>query len=143
MATLSLSPVSAAVYSVLSGAAAVTALVSTRIYDDVPQTVAESLFPFLWYEVREQNLGTLGTHNGPLEVELRVHAFSTYRGAKQAQEIIDAVIGALKHTALTVSGFNHCGRVFYDETVLLPDEDVNGIKCRELVALFRIYVEAA
>ncbi len=141
MATLSLSPVSAAVYTTLSNAAAVTALVGSRIYDDVPQVVAESLFPFLWYEVREDNIGPFGTANGPLEVEVRVHAFSITRGAKEAQTIQDAVIAALKHAALTVTGFRQGGRVVYDDTVLLPDEDVNGIKCRELVSQFRLWVE--
>ena len=142
MPTLSLSPVSAAVYTALSNTAALTALVSTRIYDDVPQVVAESLFPFVWYEVREANLGPFGSSaNGPLEVELRVHAFSTYAGAKQAQQIQDAVIGALKHTALTVTGWRQAGRIVYDDAALLPDEDINGLKCRDLVSRFRLWVE--
>lgn len=139
MSTLALSPVSAAVYGVLSGDATLSALVGGRVYDDVRQAAA---FPFLWYEVREREARGFGGGGLP-EVELRVHVFSSYRGPKEAQDILDRVLVLLKDQPLTVSGFDHCGRVvFYEESVLLPDEEVNGVKCRELVGLFRLWVEA-
>lgn len=138
MSTLALSPVSAAVYGVLSGDATLVALVGGRIYDDVRQAPA---YPYLWYEVRERDVRGFGDGALP-EVELRLHAFSVYRGAKEAQDILNRCLTLLKDQSLTVSGFTQAGRVVYDETVALPDEDVNGVKVRELVALYRVWVEA-
>lgn len=138
MATVALSPVSAAVYGVLQADATLGAMIA-GVGDDIRQATA---FPYVWFEVRERERRGFGTGTLP-EVELRVHCFSSYRGAKEAQDIIDRVVVLLKDQPLTISGFTHCGRVFYDESVLLPDEDVNGVKVRELVALFRVYAEAS
>lgn len=137
MVTLALSPVSAALYGVLSGDSTLSTAVGGRIYDDVRQGVA---FPYVWYEARERDVRGFGTGTLP-EVELRVHVFSDYRGAKQAHDILDRAIVLLKDQPLTISGFTQAGRVFYDEAVLLPDEDINGVKVREVVALFRVYAE--
>lgn len=136
MAYLALSPVSAAVYSTLN-VSGLTALAAGGIRDDVPQSTA---FPFVWYEVRETDRRGLGTGGLP-EVELRVHVFSTYAGMKQAQEIAAKVVELLRDASLTVTGYAQCGRVFYDDTVSLPDEILNGVHVRELVVLFRIYVQ--
>jgi hypothetical protein len=138
MAVLSLGPVSAAVYGVLSGDSTLSTAVGGRIYDDVRQG---AIFPYVWYEAREREARGFGTGTLP-EVEVRVHVFSTYRGSKEAQDILDRVIVLLKDSAVTVAGFAHCGRVLYEEAVLLPDEDVNGVKVREIVGLFRLWVEA-
>ena len=138
MSTLALSPVSAAVYGVLSGDATLSALVGGRIYDDVRQAAT---YPYLWYEVRERDVRGFGDGALP-EVEVRLHAFSSYRGAKETQDILNRCLTLLKDQPLTVSGFTQAGRVVYDETVTLPDEDINGVKVRELVALFRVWVEA-
>ena len=54
---------------------------------------------------------------------------------------VPQAIAALKDTALTVSGYTQAGLVFYDETVLLPQEEIHGIKVHEVVAMFRAYVE--
>lgn len=137
MAVLSLGPVSESVFAVLSGDATLSALVNSRMYDDVPQA---SAFPFIWYEVRERENRGFGGGALP-EIELRVHAFSTYQGQRESQLILDRVIVLLKDQPLTASGFTQAGRIFYDETVSLPDEEVNGVKSRETVSLFRIYME--
>src|SRR5690606_20890477 len=97
-------------------------------------------FPFIWFEVRERERRGFGGGGLP-EVELRVHVFSTYAGQKESQQILDRVITLLKDQALSISGYSHAGNVFYDETVSFPDEEVNGVKSRETVALFRIYAE--
>lgn len=142
MAYLSLDPVADAVL-VLLNVAGLTNLVSTRIYDDVPQAPT---FPFVFYEVQEsRDLRGFGTGGLP-EVQLRVHAFSSrddYNGMQQAHEIIQKVIELLRDQALTVTGYTHQGRIVYDETTLLPNEIIAGVKCRELVASFRIWVEEA
>lgn len=134
---LALGPVSEAIYAVLDGDAPLAALVSGRIYDDVTQA---SVFPFLWYEVRERETRGFGTGGLP-EVELRVHAFSTYAGQKESQAILDRVITLLKDQPLVMAGYEQAGRIFYDETVNFPDEEVNGVKARETVSLFRIYAD--
>ena len=137
MAYSALGPVSVGIYTLLN-VAGLTALVGTRIYDDVPQAPT---FPFVWYEARmvtdQRGMGT-----GALpEIELRVHSFSTYQGAKEAQEVNQKVIELLKDKAVTVTGYMQAGLVFHDEELLLPDEVINGVKCRELVSRFRIYVQ--
>jgi len=137
MAYLSLSPVSVGVRALLN-VAGLTALVSTRIYDDVPQAPT---FPFVWYEVREaRDVRGFGTGGLP-EVELRVHSFSTYEGAYEVQTIGAKVIQLLRDQAVTVTGYTQAGLIFYDTTTLLPDEVINGVKVRELVSNFRIYVQ--
>jgi hypothetical protein len=139
VASLALGPVSVGLLTLLN-VSGLTALVGTRIYDDVPQAPT---FPFVWYEVSEfQDVRGFGTGGLP-EVELRVHSFSVYKGAKDVQAITQQVIALLKDKAVTVSGYAQAGLIFYDRTVLLPDELIQGVKCREMVAFFRIYVEEA
>lgn len=134
MAYLSLSAVSVAVFGTLN-VAGLTALVSTRIYDDIPQAPT---YPFIWYEVRERDVRGFGTGGLP-EVLLRVHCFSQYQGAKESQDIIAKVIELLRDQALTITGYEQAGRVFYDDTVPVPTTEIAGKESRELVALFRIY----
>lgn len=134
MAYLALSPVSAAVYAKLN-VAGMTALVSTRIYDDVPRAPT---YPFVWFEVQERDVRGFGTGGLP-EVELRVHAFSTYQGMKEAQSICQKAVELLRDQPLTITGYEHAGLVFYDETVSLQDQAIEGVKVQELVAKFRIY----
>lgn len=142
MAYLSLDPVADAVLVLLNVTGLTTLLGSgTRIHDDVPQNPT---FPFVWYEVREsRDMRGFGTGGFP-EVELRVHAFSSsddYNGMQQVHEIIQKVIELLRDQALTITGYNHAGGIFYDDTILLPNEEIAGVKCRELVARFRIYAQ--
>ena len=136
MADLALDPVSAAVYSALN-VASLTALALGGITDDAAQG---STYPFVWYEVEERDLRGFGTGGLP-EVRLRVHTFSRYEGMKEAQAVNQQVIALLKDTVLQVLGYAMCGHVFYDETVTLSDEEINGVKVKELVSAFRIYVE--
>lgn len=132
-----LSPVSAAVYAALN-VSAMTSLV-TGIYDDVPQGVT---FPFVLIEVRGDDISGMGDSRDFEEIELRVHAFSAYEGMKQAQQVIAKAKELLRNRALTISGYAQAGKVFYDKTVPLTDEMVNGVKCKEIVAFFRIYAES-
>lgn len=135
--SLSLAPVSAAVYSALH-VAALTTLAPGGVHDDVPQSAS---FPWVLYEVQERDVRGFGGGALP-EVDLRVRVFSTYPGKNEAQRIIAKAIELLKDQTLTVTGFDHCGRVIYDSTVLVGDEEINGVVCHELAANFRIYVEA-
>lgn len=139
MAFLALLPVSVAVFTTLN-VSALQALVSTRIWDGVPQA---PVFPFVFYEVREREERGMGSGYGLPEVELMVHAVSSYEGLQQAQAIMQQCIELLRDQTLTVSAYAPCGRVFYDETLLLPEADLNGVPVRELVARFRLYLQEA
>lgn len=136
MAYLALSPVLVGIYGLLN-VAGLQALVSTRIYDDVPQAPT---FPFVWYEAQERDIRGLGTGGFP-EVDLRVHVFSHYAGTREAQSILQVVIQLLRDQVVTVTGYQSAGTIVYDETVDLPLVEINGVKCREMVGLFRLWVE--
>jgi hypothetical protein len=133
---LSLYPVSVGVYAALN-VAGLIALVGSRIYDDVPQ---KPKYPFVWYEVSERDVRGLGQGGMP-EVDLRVHVFSVYEGSKEAQTIAGKVIELLRDQLITVTGYRQAGQVFYDSTTSLADQAIQGVKVRELVSQFRIYVE--
>ena len=136
---LALSPVSEALYALLLADTALDTLISGRVYDDVPEDPG---YPFIWYELAaETDRRGLGTGSLP-EIDLRVHIFSLFGGKAQAQAILDRVIAVLKDAPLAVAGWTQCGLVFYDNTVALPNEELNGVKVHELAANCRIYVEA-
>lgn len=138
MPYLALSPVAAALYAKLN-VAALQALVGSRLYEDVPQAPT---YPFVWIESSERDLRMFGSAFP--EIEVRIHAFSAYEGMKEAQDIIAKVIELLRDQSLgAITGYTQAGKVFYDETVLLLDELVNGVKVRRLVAMFRVYVQEA
>ena len=141
MAYLSLSPVTVSVYALLN-VSVVTSLAPGGVRDDVPQAPT---FPFVWLELREQDIRGFGTGGLP-EVELRVHTFSRYEGMKDAQAINAKVIELLRDQALsavtlTASGYKQAGLITYRETVPLPDEELHGVKVRELVSIFTLWVE--
>lgn len=136
---LAASPVAEAVFSVLTLDATLDALVPGGIHDDVPE---DPTYPCLWYELlTETDRRGLGTGSLP-ELDLRVHAFSLYGGKARAQAIIDRVIALLKDVALTIAGWTQAGLVFYDRTIALPVDELNGVKVHEIVATFRIFAEA-
>lgn len=137
MAYLSMSAVATAIYSTLN-VAGLTALVGSRIYDDIPQA---PIYPFVWIETFGE-VDRRGFGGGGLpEVSIRVHVFSQHHGTKEAQDIARKVIELLRDQSLTVTGYTQCGTVFFDEAVLFPQEVIQGVKVREVVALFRVYVE--
>lgn len=139
MAYLSLSPLSVAIYGALN-VAGMTALVGSRIYDDIPRNPT---YPLVWFEVQEpQDVRGFGTGGMP-EVSLRVHALTQYQGEKQGQAIIAKAIELLRDQTLTVTGYAQAGQMFYDETVTLRDQEIEGVKVQEMVAVFRSYLEEA
>lgn len=139
MAYLSLDPASAAIYTLLN-VPGLTALVSSNgIADDIGQTVE---FPFVFYEVSERDQRGFGAGELP-EVQLRVRVYSDAEGQIEGQTIVQKVIQLLKDQPLTVTGYNHCGLIFYDETLYVGDELINGKKVKEWVAMFRFYLEKA
>jgi hypothetical protein len=109
-----------------------------------PVTSGTTTYPFLWYEV-DEDLGDtrhLGAGAGVLRVRLRLHAFSTYPGMRECQRIIAAATDLLMPPAalLTIAGFSH--RAIFDyNAVPLPFEELNGVKVRELVKEFELFLD--
>ncbi len=135
-----LSAVSVGVYAALN-VSAVTTLATGGVGDDIAQGTG---FPFVLFEVDETPKGGFGTRPGVgqlPQVDLTVHVFSKYEGMSEAQAVMNQVIGALA-TPPTVSGYSSWA-IFHDETLNLGDQLIAGIKVKELVARFRLYVELA
>lgn len=134
----SMSPIAAGVFNLLN-VAAMTALVGTRIYDDVPRV---PVYPFVWIEtLAPRDARGFGTGGMP-EVLIRVHAFSTYQGEKEAQRIIGKAVDLLRDQAITATGYEQAGLVFNDEPdIPLQDQAIEGVKVQERVALFRTYMK--
>jgi len=133
-----LSPVSAAVYTALN-VASLTALAPGGVGDDIAQGTG---YPFVLYEVHETRGGGLGTKPGQgqlPEIDLIVHVFSQFEGLSEAQSVMAQVIHLLADPP-TVTGYGSWA-IFHDETINLGDQIVAGLKVKELVARFRLYVE--
>lgn len=90
-----------AIYSALLADTGLSALVASRIYDDVPQDVT---FPYVTLgevTVREWNTASdAGAEHG-----LVLHAWSRAHGRKEVKEILSAINNALDQAALAVAGF--------------------------------------
>lgn len=138
-----LDAVSVGVYSALN-VSPVTSLATGGLGDDIAQGTA---FPFVLYEVHERPQFHMGSQPGRsgqlLEIELLVHVFAqdtaTAGAMKTAQQVLDAVVGVLVSPP-TVTGFSSWA-CFFDEAINLGDQLVAGIKVKELVGRFRLFVE--
>jgi hypothetical protein len=130
-----LSPVSAAVYGALN-VAALTAIAPGGVHDDVAQSTG---FPFVLYEVSETPRPAFGAGFQP-RIDLTVHVYSQYAGMAEAQGVLAKVVELLS-TPPAVVAFSSWA-IFYDDAIEVGDELIAGVKCKELVGKFRIYVEA-
>lgn len=142
MAASALSPVSAAVFGVLSADATLMAATVGGWHDTAFQP-NQTTFPAALFTAQERDVRGFGTGGLP-EVTLRTHVFTkaTDRvGMRTAQEINRQAIALLKDAALTIAGYAQAGLVFFDETVGPFTTDINGVLCFELVSNFRIYAE--
>lgn len=142
MAVASVQPVSVAVHTVLN-VAGFTAL-STYDGPALKQRTTP-VFPVSYYQIRgEDEDRGLGTGSLP-RVEIWVHGLGSEkqtRGFADAHAITSKAKELLSDAALTVSGFTHAGKVFFDRIVDLEPYDVNGVRVFESVAQFYTWVEA-
>jgi hypothetical protein len=143
---LPLQAVGDAVYALLQDAALAT-LATGGVCSDVPQSPS---YPFLWFELLHQaNHGGLGTRPGQGSmpgITLRLHVFQSDYGTMRDAEIVMArAIEVLFTTALVVDGYTVCGGQPLPEieTIPLPDEELNGVKVKELVTNIDLIVEEA
>lgn len=145
MPNSALQPVSIAVFGLLNVASLKAAQPTGAgcvggVTDNPPQG---GTFPVLWYEVSERDRSGLGSGDEVKEVELRLHVFSTWMGAAEAQRIMAEAIRLVKHQepAATAWRVIKIGRP--KDVVLLPNEEINGVKVRELVSIWDVFAEEA
>lgn len=142
MAYLALDPVQAALFTKLN-VAGLQVLVNTRIYDVLPQGVT---YPCVLQSAREHNRDRgFGTGGFP-RVDIAISAFTrfdTREGMKQAQQIAAKVVELLRDQSLSVSGYTQAGLLFYDDTVPMDDDVINGVRVHEVQARFYTWVEEA
>lgn len=138
-----LGPVSAAIVArlkvaSLTGAYPAVGAGCTGGVTDNPQG---GVFPFLWYELSAHDLSGLGQGLDVLQLELRLHVFSTWNGMLEAQRIMREAIRLLKYQEPTVSGYRlvPIGRPL--DEIPLPFEELNGVKVRELVTVWDVFAE--
>ncbi len=135
-----LGPVSAAVFAALN-IAAITTLAPGGVNDVIPPGTP---YPLVLFGVSDAaQMGGFGTKPGRgqfPEMRLRVHVFSQDTNLSTAQAIVEQVIAALADPP-AVSGYGSWA-IFHDQTVDLGDQVVANIVVHELVADFRLYVEA-
>jgi hypothetical protein len=130
-------PVGEAVFGLLQDTTLQSAT-GGRVYDDLPEDTPR---PCVFYEVvLETDRRGFGTGNLP-EITLLTHVFSELGSLSEAQTINQQIVAVLKDQPLTVTGFAMCGQIVYRETVVLRDQELNGVKVHEIVSNFVIYVE--
>lgn len=92
-----------AIYGILAANAAVTALVSTRIYPDI--ATQDAVFPFLVYMI--ESTGPSDTKDGASKLDVVDFSLTAYaKTYTQAQDIAAAARTALDRYKGTVNGVN-------------------------------------
>lgn len=109
------------------------------IWDQTPRGTTH---PSVQYQLQEtEQLGGMSTDAGAVvELELRVHVYSTYEGFAEARVVMDIVMGLLTGP-LTLTGFRAIGPPNHQDTAEFPDQVVAGQRVNELVGRWQIFVE--
>ena len=99
-------PLQQAVYTALTGAAAIQALVGNpaRVYDEVPPEDQAATFPYI--TIGDDTVVEMGTKTEDIsEHTLTLHAWDrTHRGRKVVKQVLDAIKATLHHASLSVTG---------------------------------------
>jgi hypothetical protein len=140
-----LTAVGDAVYALFQDAA-LYGLATGGIYSDVPESPD---YPFVWIELLHQaNYGGLGTRPGQGSVPgvtLRLHVFqSNYGTMRDAQAVMARAVELLFEVgSLVVDGYTvSTGLPMPEiETIPLADEELNGVKVKELVTNVDLIVQ--
>jgi hypothetical protein len=95
-----------AIFKALSGEPTVTAIVSTRIFDDVPHEAEPIATSFPRISIGDQSASWIGTDDSDIaEIEFTLHAWSRMPGRKECLDMIFAMVKALhKRTHLVANG---------------------------------------
>lgn len=141
-----------ALYGVLALDDALLALAPGGVHSDVPDVTTAFPFPFVWLELRkDRELGGFGTQPGRRSVpgvHLRVHVFqSDYGTTRDAQLVMARIVDLLWNdgAALAAEGYVvYGGKPLPDaEEILLADQELRGVKVKELVLLTDYVIEEA
>lgn len=118
--TTSLFAVQESVYAVLTGNAALQALIGNpaRLYDVVPPAAA---FPYVTmgdvvireYDTKDQT---------GFEQSLMLHVWSRYRGRKELKQIIQSIYDVLHNAVLTVTGANYVSCQFQSASTVQEND---------------------
>ena len=121
----------ATIYTALSGAAGVTALVSTKIY--AIQAPAGTALPYVTFEIASGLIGNVVPRD-TINYVVRVHAWASTRAA--AASLSGAIYTALHETAPAISGWNNYWTVCDGEQRFV--ENVSGTQIYHFVWDVRI-----
>lgn len=110
----------AAIYTALTNSGALADLVSSRIYDNVPQ---ETVYPYV--AIGDDTINDGGSHTAfGHETTVTIHAWSQYAGRKEVKQIMEAIYDLLHQGEGNLSLSGHrvilCRREFA-ETLIDPD----------------------
>lgn len=141
---LAQSAIQAAIVTLLKADAGVAALVSTRIYDAVPEpTAVDYIAVGEWTEESDDTLedGDAGIGS---DCTVTIHTYTDdsrdAAGYKKCQAIASAVKLALHGTAISVTGWTTV-TCEHEDTVILRDETEAGRPRRHGISTYRIQVE--
>ena len=91
----------AAIYKALAGAPGVTAIVGSRIFDDVPHEAETTSTAFPRISIGEQSAEFNGTSDSDIfDVEVVIHAWSRAPGRKECLEMVGQIYAALHRQSL-------------------------------------------
>jgi hypothetical protein len=139
MAYSALSPLSAGVFAKLNVTSLKGAYPGTGagctggVKDYVPQAPT---YPFLWYELSENDISGLGNGPSVKQIQLRLHVFSQFLGMAEAQRIMAAAIGLLQFVEPTATGWQVPAIGRPDDVIPIEFSEINGIVVRELVSIW-------
>jgi len=139
MPSSALGPVSVGLFTLLNVASLKGAYPGTGagcvggVKDYVPQA---PVYPFLFFEVSERDLSSLGDGPSVKRIQVRLHVFSQYLGAAEAQRITAEAIRLVQFAEPTATGWTipKVGRP--DDVVMIELSELNGVICRELVTIW-------
>lgn len=98
---LAFAALQAAVYKALMGSPGLTAIVGSRIFDDVPHEAESTSTAFPRVSIGEQSSEFNGTSDSDLfDVEIVIHAWSRAPGRKECLEIVGQIYAALHRQSL-------------------------------------------
>lgn len=121
--TTALWPLQQAVYSKAVADTALMALV-TGVFDEVPETQA---FPYVSFGAVTEVVDDSHSQRG-LTVNLTLHIWSKYRGAREATGIFVALDAALDRRPLAVAGYTDVSIAHQQHQMLRdPDPDIRHV----------------
>lgn len=120
-----------AIYQILAASLPLQAIVAGRIFDEVPQGAA---FPYVVIGDDDLKPWDLDCKLG-FEALITIHAFSRYKGRKEAKEIGAKIYDLLHNASIVTDNFTSAVCVSDMQTTMVEGDGVT----RHLVARFRAY----